>query len=59
MISNDLYMLLSIVNTKLRDRYSSLKSLAEDLDEDEREIETKLNGIGYFYDSDKNQFIAK
>ncbi len=52
-------ILLSMINTKLRDFYSSLEDLCEDLDYDIEEIDEILNSIGYYYNSDKNQFEAK
>ena len=52
-------ILLSMINTKLRDFYSSLEDLCEDLDYDIEEINEVLNSIGYYYNSDKNQFEAK
>ena len=39
-------LLLSIVNTKLRDQYSNLESLCEDLDEDIDEIISILEQEG-------------
>ena len=52
-------MLLSIINTKLRDFYESLEDLCEDLDYDIEEINEILNNNGYYYNNDKNQFEAK
>ena len=52
-------ILLSMVNTKLRDFYSSLEDLCEDLDYDIEEINDVLNSNGYYYNGDKNQFEAK
>ena len=49
-------VLLSIVNTKLRDQYSSLDKLCEDLDESKEEIEKTLASIGYYYNEELNQF---
>ena len=49
-------ILLSIVNTKLRDQYSSLDKLCEDLDESKEEIEKTLASIGYYYNEELNQF---
>lgn len=57
MIPNDPAMLLSFVNLKLRDYYSSLDALCEDLDVARKEITEKLSGIDYHYDREKNQFI--
>ena len=56
MLPKDNFMLLSVINLKLRDFYSSLDSLCEDLDEDKLEIITRLESIGYTYDESQNQF---
>lgn len=58
MIPSDPDMLLSYVNLKLRDYYSSLEAMCDDLDISAREIEAKLSSIGYSYDSPKNQFVS-
>lgn len=58
MLPQDADMLLSIINMKLRDFYGSLDALCEDLDEDKKQIQKTLSGIGYTYDGEKNQFIA-
>lgn len=57
MLPNDPMMLLSIVNTRLRDRYESLESLCEDLDEDGECICCKLAELGYLYDKELNRFV--
>ncbi|MBO5245672.1 MAG: DUF4250 domain-containing protein [Eubacterium sp.] len=56
-IPNDPIILLSFLNTKLRDYYSSLDTLCEDLELDASQITQKIAAIGYTYDSDRNQFI--
>lgn len=56
-IPNDPNMLLSYVNLKLRDHYSSLEALCDDLDVSRAEIEEKLGSIGYSYQEERNQFI--
>lgn len=56
-IPNDPNMLLSYVNLKLRDFYPSLEAMCDDLALDKEEIVRKLNGIGYIYNDDRNQFI--
>lgn len=53
------YVLLSIINMKLRDFYSSIDDLCDDLDENKEEVENILNSIGYFYSKENNQFICK
>lgn len=54
----DPYILLSITNTRLRDMYSNLENLCEDLNVSVEDILEKLNYIGYFYSSERNQFLA-
>ncbi|MCI7099995.1 MAG: DUF4250 domain-containing protein [Lachnospiraceae bacterium] len=56
-LPNDPVILLSTVNMKLRDFYSSLDALCEDLEEDKQEIIEKLAAIDYEYDAAANQFI--
>lgn len=53
----DPYMLLSVVNMKLRDRFSSLDSLCEDMDCSRKEIEAVLSTIDYHYDPEQNAFV--
>ena len=57
MIPKDPVMLLSYVNLKLRDFYSNLELLCDELDADRHEIVEKLAGIDYHYDEEKNQFV--
>lgn len=57
MIPNDPVMLLSFVNMKLRDHYSTLEAMCDDLDISSLEIVEKLEKIDYHYDKEKNQFI--
>jgi hypothetical protein len=56
MIPNDPVMLLSFVNMKLRDKYSNLEVLCEDLDIEQNELSEKLALIDYHYNREKNQF---
>lgn len=56
-IPQDPYMLLSMVNMKLRDRYSSLDALCEDWDVSRGEIESVLASLDYHYDPEQNAFI--
>lgn len=50
-------MLLSFINLKLRDYYSSLETLCEDLQVEKKDICEKLALIDYEYDPQKNQFV--
>ncbi len=56
-IPNDAAMLLSYVNTQLRDHYSSFEDLCKSLSLDAESIITKLKSIDYSYDEKLNQFI--
>lgn len=55
-ISMDTNILLSIVNMKLRDFYSNLDSLCEDMEVNKEALKEKFNKIGYNYDETINQF---
>ena len=50
-------LLLSVVNTKLRDYYSTLDVLCEDMQVDKQELIGKLEMIDYTYDAGSNQFV--
>lgn len=56
-IPNDPIILLSYINTKLRDDYPSLAALCDDLNIDEPTLKAKLATIGYVYDPKLNKFI--
>lgn len=56
-LPNDPAILLSVINTKLRDFYPSLDALCDDLEADRRSIEEKCRTIGYEYDAARNQFV--
>lgn len=55
-LSMDSNILLSLVNMKLRDFYSNLSALCEDIDVTEEELIEKLSSIGYKYEKEQNQF---
>ena len=56
MLPKDPYILLSTVNTLLRDYYKSLDGLCDDRGESKEEIINALSGIGYAYDEKNNCF---
>ena len=56
-LPRDPVMLLSVVNTKLRDYYSTLEVLCEDMQVDKQELIGKLEMIDYTYDAGSNQFV--
>ncbi len=56
-LPSDAFILLSVINTKLRDYYPSLDALCEDLGESKDEIVEKLANYGFTYDEKQNRFI--
>lgn len=56
MMPENPYILLSYVNTKLRDVYNDFDSFCEGEDVLFKEIDDKLSSIGYFYNKQNNQF---
>ena len=56
-LPRDPVMLLSVVNTKLRDYYSTLDVLCEDMQVDKQELIGKLEMIDYTYDAGSNLFV--
>ncbi len=57
-LPNDPVLLMSTVNTKLRDFYSNLDIMCDDLGVSRTELEEKLADIGYYYDGQLNQFVV-
>ena len=57
MIPKDPVMLLSYVNSQLRDFYSSLDALCEDKGIEKEELVEKMKSIEYVYEVDRNQFV--
>ena len=57
MLPKDPVILLSFVNTKLRDNYSSLEDLCADFDADPAQVSAVLAALDYHYDPERNQFI--
>ena len=56
MLPQDPFILFSVVNTKLRDQYSSLEELCDDLQADPEAVSRTLSDAGFRYDPDRNQF---
>ena len=52
----DPIILLSWTNMKLRDFYSSLDELCDDLEIDRKELEDKLKNAGFTYNMELNKF---
>ncbi len=56
-LPKDSFMLLSVLNTKLRDYYSSLDELCSAENVSRAEVENQLSQAGYNYDENINQFV--
>lgn len=52
----DPFLLLSVINTALRDKYSSLEDYCLSEDVNKCEIESTLLSIGYVYNEEYNCF---
>ena len=57
MIPKDPMILLSYVNTQLRDYYDSLEALCTCRGMRKKELVEKMDAIDYHYDEETNQFI--
>ncbi len=55
-LPNDPMMLLSVINTKLRDEYPSLDALCEDMNINQHDLISRLAAVGFEYDPNTNKF---
>ena len=56
-IPKDPVMLLSYLNTQLRDFYPDMGELCRALDLDRKTVDEAMASIDYAYDSAKNQYV--
>lgn len=56
-LPKDPVILLSVINTYLRDYHSSLEILCQDAEVSAEEIKKQLATLDYHYDPKQNQFI--
>lgn len=56
-LPNDPMLLLSVINTKLRDFYKDLDTLCLEMSLDKEVLTEKLADIDYEYDANTNQFV--
>lgn len=56
-LPKDPVMLLSVVNTKLRDIYPSVEAMCRDLGVDEKELTERLAKLDYRYSTEENRFL--
>lgn len=56
-LPSDPFILMSYINTKLRDDYASLDDLCDDMDVNRKELEDNLRAAGFEYNPVSNKFI--
>ena len=56
-LPKDAIMLLSFINTRLRDDEIDLDSLCSQFDVSKDEMDKKLDSVGYTYNVELNKFI--
>lgn len=56
-LPQDPIILLSYVNTQLRDHYATLAEFCAAMDADQAELEKKLRDVDYEYDPEQNAFV--
>ena len=56
-LPKDPIMLFSVINLKLRDFYTSLDALCEDLNINKEELVATLAAVGFEYDKEHNCFV--
>ena len=55
-LPKDINMLFSFINMKLRDEYSSLDTLCNDLNINQEDLIHKLTSAGFEYNKEMNKF---
>lgn len=55
-LPHDPFMLMSVINMKLRDFYPSLEALCEDMNVNQDELCASLQTIGMEYNPETNKF---
>ncbi|WP_300394016.1 DUF4250 domain-containing protein [Fusobacterium sp.] len=58
-LTMDINIAYSMINMKLRDFYSSLDNLCDDMDISKSELVERFEKNGYIYSENTNQFIQK
>ena len=55
-LPRDPFMLMSLINMKLRDYYPTLDALCEDMNIDKAQLLEKLGSAGFEYSPENNRF---
>ena len=56
-LPQDPIILLSYINTQLRDHYATLAEFCAAMGTDQTELEKKLRAVDYKYDPEQNAFV--
>ena len=56
-LPKDPMILLSVVNTKLRNHYDSLDAFCQDMGIEKQELTDRLGQMDYEYMEERNQFV--
>ena len=56
-LPQDPIILLSYINTQLRDHYATLAEFCAAMGTDQTELEKKLRDVDYEYDPEQNAFV--
>lgn len=56
-LPNDPAILLSFINTRLRDEFANLDELCRTLEINQATLQKKLSSIDYAYNAEINQFV--
>ena len=56
MLPTDPMILFGFINMKLRDQYSSLDALCEDMEIDKEQLLATLASVGFEYSEENNKF---
>jgi len=59
LLKMDPHVVLSLVNTKLRDGQKDLEGLCEELAVERPLLDQTLSRIGYVYDADQKRYVQK
>ncbi|MEA4826801.1 MAG: DUF4250 domain-containing protein [Clostridium sp.] len=57
-LNMDSYILLSLINMKLRDEFPNIKDFCSEFNISEEDLNNKLRAIRYIYNEKNNQYVS-
>ncbi|MGY0374207.1 DUF4250 domain-containing protein [Clostridium sp. JNZ J1-5] len=57
-LNMDSYILLSLINMKLRDEFPNIKDFCSEFNISEEDLNNKLRSIRYIYNEKNNQYVS-